>query len=107
MDTGPVGRDAIERARARQAFKLPLVELARIDPPGEIVKARERPAPLPRRHKIAHGLFANALQRAQPIADGKPLRVLPHGEIRSAPVHAGRTAPNVLPPPNFPKNKTE
>src|SRR3546814_13720793 len=99
MDTGPVGRDAIERARARQAFKLPLVELARIDPPGEIVKARERPAPLPRRHKIAHGLFANALQRAQRIADGKPPRVLPPREIRAPPGPAGRQATPLQPPP--------
>src|SRR3546814_20777345 len=71
MDTGPVGRDAIERARARQAFKLPLVELARIDPPGEIVKARERPAPLPRRPTIAQDLFATPLPPPQPTPDGQ------------------------------------
>src|SRR3546814_9165111 len=59
MDTGPVGRDAIERARARQAFKLPLVELARIDPPGEIVKARseEHTSELQSLMRISYAVF--------------------------------------------------
>src|SRR3546814_20925967 len=73
---------------------LPLVELARVDALGEIIKARERPAPLARVDKIAHRLLADALQRAKRIANGKPFRVPFEGEIGAAMVDARREAPH-------------
>src|SRR3546814_20206215 len=66
MDTGPVGRAAIERARAPQAFQLPHVELDRIDPAGPIHKAPQQPAPPPPRHQIAPTHSTTCWERVLP-----------------------------------------
>ena len=68
-DRGAVGLDRVERARAGEAFELAAVEQPRVDPRGEILEACERPAPLALGDQRLHRLLADALERAERIAD--------------------------------------
>ncbi len=65
-----LGLDAVERARAGEAFELAAVEQPRVDPVGEIVEAGEGPAALALLDQRFHRLFADALERAERIAHG-------------------------------------
>ena len=78
----------VERARAGKAFELPAVEQARIDARGEILEARERPAPFALLDQRLHRLLADALQRAERVAD----RAVLDREMRVAGVDVGRQA---------------
>ena len=68
----------IERARAGQAFELAAVEQPRVDARGEILEACERPAARPLLDQRFHRLLADALERAEGIAD----RAVLDGEMR-------------------------
>ena len=70
---------AVERASAGEALELAAVEQARVDARGEILEAREGPAAFALLDQRFHRLLADALERAERIADA--LAVL-DGEMR-------------------------
>ena len=76
MDRRPVGVERVERAGRGEAFELAAVEQLGIDPLGEIVEALERPVRLALGDQRLHRLLADALERAERIADASPLAVL-------------------------------
>ena len=78
----------VERAGAGEAFELAAVEQPRVDARGEILEAGERPAPLALLDQRLHRLLADALERAERIAD----RAVLDGEMRVAGVDVGRQA---------------
>ena len=69
---GAIGLDRVERARAGEAFELAPVEQARIDPRGEIVEAGERPVAFALVDQLLHRPLADALERAERVADASP-----------------------------------
>src|SRR3954454_23760262 len=84
----PVRVQRVERATARQAFKLPPIKNSRIDPRREVLDAGEQPYTLPFLDQRFHRFLADPLERAQGITDGAVL----HGEMRVARVDVGREA---------------
>ena len=68
-DRGAVRRQLVERAAAGQAFDLAPVEQARVDPLGEVVEAGEGAAALALGDQRLHRFLADALQRAERVAD--------------------------------------
>ena len=63
------GLSAVERAGGGQAFELAAVEQPGIDPLGEIVEAGERPVGLALGDQRLHRFLADALERAERVAD--------------------------------------
>ena len=92
-DGRAIRRDGVEGARGGKAFDLAAVEQARIDAFGEIVQRLERPLRLALRDQRFHRLLADALERAQGVAN---LAVLDR-EGRLARVDAGRQALDLAP----------
>ena len=66
---GRSGFERIERPRRGEAFELAAVEQPRVDPLGEIVEALEGPVGLALGDQRFHRLLADALQRAERVAD--------------------------------------
>ena len=64
-----VGVDAIERARGGEAFELAAVEQFGIDPRGEVVERLERAVRAALVNQRRHRFLADALERAERIAD--------------------------------------
>src|SRR5687768_3347185 len=87
-DRGPVGLDRLQRAGAGEAFELAAVEQAGVDPAREILKAGKRAAAPTLRDQRFHRFLADALERAERVAD---LSVLDR-EMRLAGVDVGGQA---------------
>ena len=73
--------ECIEAAAADQRLQHAPVELLQVDPPAQILEARERAARLALRDQRLHRAPPHALHRAQAIADG---RHRPHRELVAA-----------------------
>jgi len=83
-----VGLNWIECTASGKALKLTAIEQSRIDPGGEILKALERTAPFALGDQRIHGLFTDALERSERVADGAAF----DGEVRMAGVDIRRQA---------------
>src|SRR3546814_9864041 len=73
VHAGAIGGDRIEGAAATQAFDLSAVEVARIDPIGEVVERLEGTLGAALFDQLFHRLLADALEGAAGVADGVAL----------------------------------
>src|SRR5690348_2916810 len=94
---GTVGLNAVEGSSSGQTLELTPVEQPGVDARGEILEAAERTAAFALGDQLLHRLAADALERAQRIANGS----IVHCEMRVACVDVGRqaldsAAPHVL-----------
>ena len=88
--------DLVEGAAAGEALDLAAVEQPRIDPRGEIVEAAKRTVRRALLDQLLHRLLADALERAERVADGMALAVRLDRELGLAGVDrraAGRHGP--------------